>query len=130
MPILDEILVKFKGEIPEFIATAVVNLENGLYIAGLSMDPKFDPETGAAFYSEVIKSHEKAVEMLGGEEMLGETEDILITMEKVYFLLRKLGKKHFHALVISRKGNLGLSRIIMKKYEPFFMEALKELGEV
>ncbi len=130
MPNLDEILVKFKGEIPEFMATAVVNLETGLYIAGIASDTRFDYQVASALYSEVIKAHEKGAEMLGGEEVLGETEDILITMEKVYILLRKLGKKHYHGLAITRKGNLGLSRVIMKKYEPFLMEALKELGEI
>ncbi len=129
MATLEGILEKFGSEVPELIETVIVRIDDGISIGGFSANPNFDLATSSAAYAEVIKSHSKAVELIG-TDLVGETEDILITMENTYFLLRMLGEKHYHGLAITKKGNLGLSRVIMKKYEPLFMEGLKGLGEL
>ncbi len=127
---LQEILEKSAQEIPELMGTSIVNLESGLPIATYSPDPNFDVAVASAVYAEVLKANNRALELLGGPEAVGETEDILITTDMAYILIRQLGEKHYHGVAITRKGNLGLARVIMKKYEIPFLEALKELGEI
>ncbi len=127
---LQEILEKAAGEVSELIGTAIVNLESGLPIATFSPNPDFDVAVASAVYAEVLKENNKALELLGGAEVVGETEDILVTTDRAYILVRQLGEKHYHGVAITKKGNLGLARVIMKKYEIPFLEALKELGEI
>ncbi len=127
---IQKILEKSAGEIPEILATSIVNIESGMPIATYSSDPSFDDTVASAVYAEVLKQNNRALELLGGAEVVGETEDILITTDKVYILVRQLGEKHYQGVAMTRKGNLGLARVIMKKYEIAFLEALKELGEI
>ncbi len=130
MPNLQEILKKCAEEIPELVGTAIASIDSGLALASFSTNPQFDVTVGSATYAEVLKENNKALELLGGPEVVGETEDILITTDKIYLLLRHLGSRHYHGVAISRQGNLGLARVIMKKYEVSFLEALKDLGEI
>ncbi len=130
MSTLQELLEKAAGEIPELIGTSIVNFDSGLAIATYSPDPNFDVTVASAAYSEVLKQNNKALELLGGPEIVGETEDILVTTDRAYILVRQLGEKHYQGVAMTRKGNLGLARVIMKKYELAFLETLKELGEI
>jgi predicted regulator of Ras-like GTPase activity (Roadblock/LC7/MglB family) len=123
---LQKLLDDFRDEVPEFVSTDVVNTESGLSIGGGSVDPSFDASVAAACSAEVVKSNRRALELLG----LGadSTEDILISTRKVYLLIRMLGKEYYHVLAVSRKGNLGLARAIMKKHEPRLLAAVGELA--
>ncbi len=127
---IQKILESCGNEIPALLATSIVNIESGLGIAHYSINANFDPAVSSAAFAEVIKQNQMALDFLGGYETVGETEDILITTDKVYILLRQLGDKHYHGVAVSKKSNLGLARIIMKKYEIDFLETLKELGEL
>ena len=122
MHTLQQELERFRDEVPDFVSTDMVNIESGLSIGGATIDPEFDPSVASACYAEVVKLNRQALDLLG----LGanSTEDILITTAKVNILVRMLGSEYCHVLAISRKGNLGLARAIMKKYEPLFVEAL------
>jgi predicted regulator of Ras-like GTPase activity (Roadblock/LC7/MglB family) len=123
---LQEILDRFRDEVPEFVSTDVVNIESGLSIGGGSSDVGFDSSLASATSAEVVKANRNALELLG----LGadSTEDILISTESVYLLIRMLGEEYYHVLAVRRKGNLGLSRAIMKKHQPRLMAALGELS--
>ncbi|GEM_PF-793554 len=128
---LEGLLEKFKSEIRGFVLTALADFENGLALASVSETDDFDAETASAVYAEVIKQSHQAANFMGGEEHLGDLEDILITHENVYILLKMVGEKHFQILALSTdKGNLGLAKIVMRNYEPFFLETLKEIGEL
>jgi predicted regulator of Ras-like GTPase activity (Roadblock/LC7/MglB family) len=121
---LEEIIQKFRQEIPHFIATDVVNIETGLSVAGGSVDPDFDASVAAACYAEVTKSNKQALDLLG----LGghTTEDILVSTREAYLLLRLIGNDHFHGLAITKHGALGYARSVMKKYEPKLLEAINQ----
>ena len=122
---IDATIEKFRGEIPAFVSTDIVHIESGMSIGGGSIDPAFDASLASASYAEVVKSNRRALDLLGmGADS---TEDILITTERAYLLLRMLGNQYYHGLAISRDGNLGLCRMIMKKYEPVFLEQIRGL---
>lgn len=119
-----DLINKFKGEVPHFVATDIVQIETGLSVAGGSIDPNFDASVAAACYSEFCKSNYQALELLGlgGKTM----EDVLVSTREVYLLLRIIGSEHYHGLCITKQGALGYARSIMKKYEPLLVEALRE----
>lgn len=121
---LQEILHRFKEEVPDFVATDIVHLESGLSIGGASLLPQFDAAAAAAAFAEVIKSNARALELMGSS---GETtEDILITTDRWYVLLRTLGRSYYQCLAISREGSLGMPRLLMRKYERAFLAAIGE----
>jgi predicted regulator of Ras-like GTPase activity (Roadblock/LC7/MglB family) len=123
---LQKVLESFRGEVPEFVSTDIVNVDSGLSIGGGSIDPDFDASIAAASYAEVVKANRRALELLG--QGMTSTEDILITTEKVYILIRPMGNDYYHVLAVGRRGNLGLARAIMKKYEPKLLAAVGDLS--
>ena len=125
---LNKLLEQFKQEIPEFVSTDIVEIESGLSIGGGSINPDFDSDVASASYAEVVKANEKALSALGGEKAVGRTEDILITTSQAYILILVFpNKKYYHGLAINKKGNLAFARIVMRKYQPLFAEALPEV---
>jgi predicted regulator of Ras-like GTPase activity (Roadblock/LC7/MglB family) len=120
---LPELLDQFQNEVPGFVSTDVVEIDSGMSIGGESIDPEFDSDMASASYAEVVKSNRRALDLLGMDDSA--TEDILITTEQVYLLLRELGDEYYHGLAISREGNLGMARMLMKKYAPKFLEAIE-----
>jgi predicted regulator of Ras-like GTPase activity (Roadblock/LC7/MglB family) len=123
---LQTVLERFREEVPEFVSTDIVNVDSGLSIGGGSVDPDFEASIAAASYAEVVKSNRRALELLGIEG--GSTEDILISTGRVYLLIRPMGEEYYHLLAVGRRGNLGLARAIMKKYEPKILAAIGELS--
>ena len=123
---LQEALDQFRQEVPEFVSTDIVSVDSGLSIGGATNDADFDASVAAASYSEVVKSNQRALDLLGlgGES----TEDILITTHQNYILIRILGGEYYHLVAIARRGNLGLARAIMKKYEPRLLQAVGQLA--
>lgn len=122
---LDEILAEFRSEVAEFVSTDIVEIASGLSIGGGSIYPDFDATVASAAYADVVKANERAIFALGGKDALGSTEDILITTEKAYILIVVYpGNKFYHGLAITRKGNLGMARVIMKKYVPRILEVI------
>jgi predicted regulator of Ras-like GTPase activity (Roadblock/LC7/MglB family) len=112
--------------VPEFVSTDIVNIDSGLSIGGGTLDADFDASIASASYSEVVKSNRRALDLLGlGNDC---TEDILISTEKVYILIRMLAGEYYHLVAIARKGNLGLARAIMKKYEAPLLQAVGQLA--
>ena len=122
---LYEAIEQFKSEVADFVSTDIVNISSGLSIGGGSVDPRFDATVASASYAEVVKSNARALQLLGIDPY--STEDILITTSSAYLLIRLLGRDYYHGLAITKAGNLGLARVIMKKYEPVFFEALRSL---
>lgn len=123
---LQSVLDRFREEVPEFVATDIVSIDSGLSIGGTTLDPDFDSSLASASYAEVVKSNRTALDLLG----LGadSTEDILVSTEKALILIRMLGGEYFHVLAITRRGNLGFARAIMKKYEGSMLQAVGQLA--
>ena len=124
---LHDAIELFKAEVPSFVSTDIVSIASGMSIGGGSIDPKFDATVASASYAEVIKSNARALQLLGIDP--DSTEDILITTNATFILLRLLGRDYYHGLAIGKDGNLGLARVIMKKHEPVFLEGIKALSQ-
>ena len=99
-----------------FIGGCFVDSDSGL-VLGSQGDGNFDLGTAAAGNTEVVKAKRKTMKALGIKESI---EDILITLDSQYHLIRQLNSNAavFLYLVIDKaKGNLGMARAIARKVE-------------
>ncbi len=86
---------------------ALVDYESGMCL-GSAGNPGFDLELAAAGNAEVVRAKKKIRDKLGLRDKI---EDILITLQGQYHLIRMVGTTMFFYIVLERsKSNLALSR--------------------
>ncbi len=112
---LKDILVHLEKELPGFVASAVVSVEDGLPLAEYTKNSNFEAGEAAAYLASIVKSNRKAIKLLEGGQV---TDDLLITTDKNYFLIRHgVDKSFFIFLMTSKSEWLGKARLLIKKYE-------------
>ncbi len=87
-------------DLPGFVASAVVLADDGLSVAKLSRDPSVDAETTSAYLGVIVKSNLKAIKLLAGDQV---TDDILITTDKHYFLIRHVQTKPCFLFLMAKR---------------------------
>ena len=116
------VLEELTREIPNVIAAEVVYIDDGTLLVATAQDPSFDPEIAAAYFAEVVKINEKALEALKKGRRF---EEVLLTTDEFYLVVRILPDTRFYlGLAIAKDGNIGMARMVMKTYEKRFMETL------
>jgi CheY-like chemotaxis protein len=116
------VLEELTREIPDVIAAEVVCIDDGTPLIATSQDPSFDPDIAAAYFAEVVKINEKALEALKKGRRL---EEVLLTTDEFYLVVRILPDTRFYlGLAIAKDGNIGMARMVMKTYEKRFIETL------
>lgn len=96
------------------IGAALVDFSSGMTL-GIAGSPGFDLELAAAGNTEVVRAKKKIRDKLGLTDGI---EDILITLETQYHLIRMVGTKLFFYVVLQRdKANLGMARREMQAVE-------------
>jgi CheY-like chemotaxis protein/predicted regulator of Ras-like GTPase activity (Roadblock/LC7/MglB family) len=116
------LLEEVEREIPDVIAAAVISIDEGVPLVATTNDQAFDVDIIAAYYAEVIKTNEKALEALKQGAGL---EEVLVTADAFYLLTRPLPETRFCvSLVMAQKGNVGMARMVMKRYEKRFLETV------
>ncbi len=108
--------LKAINEIQGAVGAALVDYENGMCL-GVDGNGKLDLEVAAAGNTEVVRAKLRVMEELGIE---GDIQDILITLEEQYHIIRPIPKSSlFLYVAIDRKtGNLALARHKIKDIEP------------
>jgi len=101
-----ETFAKLEG----FIAGAVAHSENGRSLGALGGGASFDIEAAVHANTSVIRAKREAVELLGlGEEI----QDILITLETQYHLMRPLAhnpRLFIYLALDAKQSNLAMAR--------------------
>lgn len=115
----------------EALERVVEGTEGG--IAGLLMDlegipletyargePAFDIEIVGAELSVLIKSVQRAIDMLEA----GETREVALQSDRLVTIVRMLTDTYFMAVAIEPGGNTGKGRYLMRVAAPDLIEAL------
>ena len=99
-------------DLPGLVAVAVVDITSGMALASHSNSPAINPETAAAYNTEVVKQKQKAMSAL---KLTGENiEDILITLTNQFHLIKLAGNKFIYLVVNSRETNLAIAREVLR----------------
>ncbi|MCI1186773.1 hypothetical protein MON38_05035 [Hymenobacter sp. DH14] len=100
------------NDLPGLLAVAVVDINSGMALASHSNSPSLNPETAAAYNTEVVKQKQKAMSAL---KLTGENiEDILITLSNQLHLIKLAGTKFIYLAVNSRDTNLAIAREVLR----------------
>ena len=103
----------FLNDLPGLMAVAIVDINSGMSLASHS-NSGINPETAAAYNTEVVKQKLKAMNAL---KLQGETiDDILITLTNQLHLIKLVGdsKKFIYLVVNSRDTNLAIAREVVR----------------
>jgi len=103
------------SDLPGLMAVAVVDATSGMSMASHSNTPSINPDTAAAYNTEVVKQKQKAMAAL---KLQGERiDDILITLSNQLHLinLSEDGKKFIYLVVNSRETNLAIARDVCRQ---------------
>lgn len=103
-------------ELPGLLAVAVVDITSGMSLASHSNSPAINPDTAAAYNTEVVKQKQKAMSAL---KLQGETiDDILVTMSNQLHLLKltEAGNKFIYLVVNVRDTNLAIAREVLRTH--------------
>jgi CheY-like chemotaxis protein len=98
------------------IAAALVDWESGLTLGTIG-GGRFDIELAASGNTTVVKAKMQVMRQLG---LKGHIEDILITLDDQFHLIRPLSKSpslFLYVAIDKKKGNLGLARHKLKSVE-------------
>jgi predicted regulator of Ras-like GTPase activity (Roadblock/LC7/MglB family) len=102
------------SDLPGLMAVAVVDATSGMSMASHSNTPSINPDTAAAYNTEVVKQKQKAMIAL---KLSNETiEDILITLTTQIHLIKLAsnGTKFIYLVVSSRDTNLAIARDVLR----------------
>lgn len=101
-------------QLPNLIAVAIVDTNTGMTLASHSNNPSLNPDSAAAYNSEVVKQKQKAMAALKlTDESL---DDILITLTSQIHLLKMIGNgnKFIYLTANMRDTNLAIAREILR----------------
>ncbi|HEX8426163.1 hypothetical protein [Hymenobacter sp.] len=107
-------------ELPGLVAVAIVDTSSGMALASHSTT-SLNPETAAAYNTEVVKQKQKAMSALKlTDERI---DDILITLTTQIHLINLLGdgKKFVYLVVNMRDTNLAIARDVLRRQVDVFI---------
>lgn len=107
-----DVALKEALQIEGAIAVALVDHTSGMALGTAGGDRSFDVTVAAAANTEVIRAKIRTMEMLGLHESI---EDVLVTLDSQYHLLRPLTTHDGHGLFLylalrKERANLAMAR--------------------
>jgi len=118
---IDDVMQEFLSNVDEVLMSMIVNLDDAIPITGHTTDESIDVTVPLAFLTEVARKAMSATENAG----LGACEDVLLTTSDYFIIVRIIPNSNYvHIVVLTRKGNWGVTKILMAKFAPKFREAL------
>uniref|UniRef100_A0A7V3ZWR4 Roadblock/LAMTOR2 domain-containing protein n=1 Tax=candidate division WOR-3 bacterium TaxID=2052148 RepID=A0A7V3ZWR4_UNCW3 len=118
---IDDVMQEFLSNVDEVLMSMIVNLDDAIPITGHTTDESIDVTVPLAYLTEVARKAMTATESAG----LGTCEDVLLTTSEYFIIIRIIPDSNYvHIVVLTRKGNWGVTKILMGKFAPKFKEAL------
>ena len=117
-----ELLQEMAGELPSLVAIAAVHLEDGLSIAEVSKKDNVEAGAVSAYMAAIVQANLQAIRTLGDHLI---TDDILITTNQYYFLIRNCADRPYFLFAMTEKDAwLGKARLVLQKYVQRLQELL------
>ncbi len=114
----DHMATHLKG----YVASAVVDLEDGLSMSKLCVDETLDSDAISAYVANIVKSHTTATKIIPGTRA---TDDISFTTDMNYFIVRIFPEHQIFFYVMTEKtGQLEFKRKIIEKYGNLVMKSV------
>ncbi|MCP4691729.1 MAG: hypothetical protein GY859_27025 [Desulfobacterales bacterium] len=105
-----------------FVASGVVNLEDGLSVSSLCIDPEVHKDDVTVYLASVVNSHFKAAELISDTR---ETNEILFTAAENHYIIRVLSKQRvFFYVMAGDAGGAETRKLLMEKYEVLVIKTL------
>ena len=103
------------NDLPQLVAVAIVEVQSGMCLASHTTSPTLNPETAAAYNTEVVKQKQKAMAALKLTDE--KIDDILITLTNQLHLIKLFdeGKKFIYLVVNKRDTNLAIARDVLRQ---------------
>jgi len=121
---LPPLLERLKKELPGFLTAAVVNCDDGLSLAELSVKPEIEAGAAAAYLSSIVKSNRKAIKLLADNEV---TDDIIISTKQYHFIIRDLSNLPFFLFVMTdREEWLGRTKLVMQSFKTELLDIMQK----
>ncbi len=118
---LPPLLNRLKDELPGFLAAAVVNADDGLSLADLSIREEISADAASAYLASIVKANRRAIKLLAGGQI---TDDIIISTGEYHFIIRLVIDMPFFLFVMTERTEwLGRTKMIMEKFQ-------QELGKI
>lgn len=115
---LDELMHRFRVEVPSFLAAMVIEGKTSMPVVTLSDLPELELDIVSAFYRDLVRSAESALTAIGktGPQRYP-LEEILITSQDDFVLLRALRNgSHCLYMLMDRDSNPGMARVVVRRY--------------
>ncbi len=115
------VLEQMAHEVPGFVHSAVVDLEMANPVAEYA-DPGvsasgLDLGKTASLYTDMVRIHLKNIQCLGGDDALGETQDMFIATDRFYMIMKPMPSiMCYQCMLIRRNDNLGIARSVLRRY--------------
>lgn len=118
---MQKVQEKLAEEIPQFIAGAIVSVDDGMAIAGATSSPDIDLSIPAGYFSEAFRGIRKAFEA----NNWGAPKEVLVVGEELNILLIDLKPgEYFQGIAVKSEVNIGFVRAVIKKYKDEILNTL------
>ncbi len=109
---LQEIQEFLKNELEGFVASAIVDVEQGMALAGLTADPSMDLSVPSAYYTDTFRSAVKSFESVGW----GQPNEVLMPGKTHTIVLFSIKDgAYYQGIAVTNKGQMGMVRAIFSK---------------
>ena len=123
---LKAVIENVKNQISGSIGISIIDIDSGMALASLSMEPDFDLDIAAAYNAEVVKAKRKAMEALNlkGQEI---TEFIISLTTQIHIISFVNENYMMYFAADSKATNLAMVKAILNKSVPELKNILSEL---
>jgi predicted regulator of Ras-like GTPase activity (Roadblock/LC7/MglB family) len=119
--VLQGVCEKAQKEIPGLISMGVISYETGMSIAEKCLIPDFKSEVASAYGTRAITSCKNAVKAMSQKNELIE---YLLFKDEFISISRAIGPKYWMGIALAPNANLGITRVLLKKFEEELIKAL------
>lgn len=120
-----DVLNLVRSELPGFVSTSVVTLENGLQLANVCVVDADDAAAADAFHSDIYRATHRALREIQGADR--RTDGIVLMSEHHMFLSVPLDDEFFWHVVTQAETTLGFTQAVMRKYREPVRAAVRQL---